>query len=67
MKRGVLVALLLAGVICYSSALTFTADAGKDTCFYDERKNGDAVTFMYQVTQGGALDIDLTVRINPSI
>lgn len=62
MHRGFILCLFLATIVCLGSALTFTADAGRDTCFYDELKNGDAVTFMYQVTQGGALDIDLTVR-----
>lgn len=54
---------MLAGVFCLSSAVLFTAPAGQDTCFFDELKNGDAISFMYQVTSGGALDIDLTVRL----
>lgn len=63
MKQGALLVLMLAGVFCLSSAVLFTAPAGQDSCFYDELKNGDAVSLMYQVTQGGALDIDLTVRL----
>jgi hypothetical protein len=64
MHRWSLFVLALASVACLTTALTFTAEAGRDTCFYDDLKTGDAVTFMYQVTFGGALDIDLTVRVD---
>lgn len=57
-----LLSVLLAAAICMTSAVLFTAPAGQDSCFFDELKTGDAVMLMYQVTSGGALDIDLTVR-----
>lgn len=61
-KRALFIVLVFVAIVGLSSAFTFTAEAGRETCFYDDLKTGDAVTFMYQVTAGGILDIDLTVR-----
>jgi hypothetical protein len=56
-----LIAFCLIGIVL-SSSLSFKIDAHKEECFYDDVINpGQKVFFAYQVTQGGALDIDVTV------
>eukprot|EP00669_Euglena_mutabilis_P003994 TRINITY_DN15098_c0_g1_i1.p2 TRINITY_DN15098_c0_g1~~TRINITY_DN15098_c0_g1_i1.p2 ORF type:complete len:212 (+),score=79.73 TRINITY_DN15098_c0_g1_i1:32-637(+) len=55
-------AALLALVLCVSSSsLGIKIDANKEECFYDDALAGQRIFFAYQVTQGGGLDIDVTV------
>eukprot|EP01134_Creolimax_fragrantissima_P004375 CFRG4375T1 len=39
-----------------------TVDANEELCFYEDLKRNDPVGVVYQVTDGGFLDIDMTIR-----
>ncbi len=45
----------------YAEGFTFNVDATKEECFYEEVAEGTAIGVMFQVTQGGFLDIDIQV------
>jgi hypothetical protein len=39
----------------------FTVPATKEECFLEDLQVGTPVTFMFQVTEGGFLDVDIQV------
>jgi len=53
---------LLAYISVSCMGFSFTVPAGKEECFYEETFAGLPVVFMFQVTEGGHLDIDIQIR-----
>jgi hypothetical protein len=55
------VALIVAVLLVGTYAINFEVPAGKELCFYEDLFKGTDVGLTYQVSQGGQLDIDVTV------
>jgi len=47
---------------CLVDAFTFQVDATKEECFYELLNTGEPVGLMFQVVQGGFLDIDVEIK-----
>ncbi len=63
MPRGfVLLYVLLTYMLVSCLGFSFIVPAGKEECFYEEAYAGAPVVFMFQVIEGGHLDIDIQVR-----
>lgn len=43
--------------------MTVNIDAGREECFYETARKGDAIDFEYQVIDGGHGDLDITFRL----
>eukprot|EP01116_Phalansterium_solitarium_P021867 TRINITY_DN6997_c0_g2_i1.p2 TRINITY_DN6997_c0_g2~~TRINITY_DN6997_c0_g2_i1.p2 ORF type:complete len:204 (+),score=59.51 TRINITY_DN6997_c0_g2_i1:155-766(+) len=54
-----LLALLYAGL---TSGFSFNVDATTEECFYEDVQVGQTIGIMFQVTQGGFLDIDIQLK-----
>lgn len=53
--------LCFAALVIGASAINFEVPAGRQECFYEDIMKGTDVGLTYQVTRGGALDIDAVV------
>lgn len=61
-KLGALLFILLLAACSYSNAFSFNVDATREECFVEDIFFvGIPVSVMFQVTQGGFLDIDIRV------
>jgi len=58
----VLLYLLLTYIVVSCLGFSFIVPAGKEECFYEEAYAGLPVVFMFQVIEGGHLDIDIQIR-----
>lgn len=57
-----LVLCLLLSLIASASSLTFELNAHREQCFYEEVKAGVRVLGSYMVSEGGLMDVDVTVK-----
>lgn len=55
-------ALLLSLLALQVSAYSVVVPAGKEICFYEEVTEKDPISVIFQVVEGGYLDIDASVR-----
>lgn len=54
-------ALLLACLASVSQAYFITVDAHAEECFFDKVKSGTKMGLMFEVAEGGFLDIDVRI------
>ena len=54
--------LLIFGILPLCYGWEVVVDPGREECFVQNGKNGDSIGIIYQVSEGGALDIDLRVQ-----
>merc|ERR1711997_1093549 len=49
-------------LVTYSSAYFITIDANDEECFYDRVKKGTKMGLIFEVAEGGSLDIDVRIE-----
>lgn len=62
MHNKALIALLLA-FLASASAVVFSVSATEEECFYEDLPQGTPAVVMFQVIEGGFLDIDVSVLL----
>lgn len=61
MNKGIF--LLLVALASQVACVTFTVGAAQEECFLEDLKQGSAALVMFQVLEGGFLDIDVMVNL----
>lgn len=61
------VAVVLAALCTTASGYFVSVDAHAEECFYERVNSGTKMGLMFEVAEGGFLDIDVEVNINKSI
>lgn len=60
--RIVTIITFFVAVISYCEAYFVTVDANAEECFFDRVSSGTRMTLLFEVAEGGFLDIDVKVR-----
>ena len=54
--------LLAVGLFASTKAFFISIDAHAEECFYEKAVTGDTLGLMFEVAEGGFLDIDVMIR-----
>ena len=60
-KLSLVVPLLLASLMAQVESYFITVDAHAEECFFDKVKSGTKMGLMFEVAEGGFLDIDVRI------
>merc|ERR1719186_842146 len=60
--KGSTVATILASLVASSRAFFISIDAHAEECFYEKAGKGDNLFLMFEVAEGGFLDIDVKIQ-----
>ena len=62
LSRFLTIITFIVGIISYCDAYFITVDANAEECFFDRVTSGTRMTLLFEVAEGGFLDIDVKVR-----